>query len=49
MKKNGKRIVIYIQEVYVDALLYGIENGDFRLNSDIFEAVHQFIQDRDTL
>ena len=38
-----------VHEVNVDTLLYGIENCDFKMNSDIFEAVHQFIQDSDRL
>ena len=41
--------VIDVHEVNVDTLLYGIENGDFKMNLDIFEAVHQFVQDSNKL
>ena len=37
--------VIDVHVVNVDTLLYGIENGDFKMNSDIFEAIHQFLQE----
>ena len=33
--------VVDVHEVNVDTLLYGIENGDFKMHSDIFEATHQ--------
>ena len=41
--------VIHIHKVNVDTLLYWIENGDFKINSDICETVHKFIQDSDRL
>ena len=41
--------VIDVHKVIVDILLYGIESGDFKMNSDIFDAVHQFIQDSNRL
>ena len=42
--------VIEVHKVNADTLLiYGIENSDFKMNSAIFEAVHQFIQESDRL
>ena len=41
--------VIDVHDINVDTLLYEIENGDFKMNSDIFETFHQFIQDSDRL
>ena len=41
--------VVNVQEVNVDTLVYGIDNGDFKMHSDIYEAIHQFTQDSDRL